>query len=169
MTSYTVPGLDRADSEVVVERLQRRLASYNDLHLTLKHVHWNVVGRSFIGVHEMIDPQVELVRGYADEVAERIATMGQSPNGRPGDIVKVRDWEDYPLGRDTVEAHLAELNRVYDGVVADNRAAIGEFSSRDPVSEDMLIGHTAELEKFQWFIRAHLEQPDGSLRSVDPS
>ena len=64
MTSYTVPGLDRKDKDAVVDLLQRRLASYNDLHLTLKHVHWNVVGRSFIGVHEMLDPQVELVRAH---------------------------------------------------------------------------------------------------------
>lgn len=83
MTSYTVPGLDRKDNDAVVDLLQRRLASYNDLHLTLKHVHWNVVGRSFIGVHEMLDPQVELVRGYADEVAERIATMGRSRTAAP--------------------------------------------------------------------------------------
>lgn len=169
MGSYTVPGMDRADNDAVVEVLQRRLASYNDLHLTLKHVHWNVVGRNFISVHEMLDPQVELVRGYADEVAERIATMGHSPGGRPGDIVKRRDWEDYPLGRDSVEAHLTEVNRVYDGIVADNRNAIAELGKLDPVSEDVVIGHTAELEKFQWFVRAHLEQPDGSLRSVNPA
>ena len=27
----------------------------------------------------------------------------------------------------------------------------------------MLIGQTAELEKFQWFIRAHLEDTGGHL------
>ncbi len=57
----------------------------NDLHLALKHVHWNVVGPNFIGVHEMIDPQVALVRGYADEAAERIAALGTSPQGTGGD------------------------------------------------------------------------------------
>ena len=68
--------------------LQQQLSTYNDLHLTLKHIHWNVVGPNFIGVHEMIDPQVELVRGYADEVAERIATLGFSPQGTPGAIIR---------------------------------------------------------------------------------
>lgn len=167
MTSYTVPGLDRADNDAVVEKLQQRLAAYSDLHLTLKHVHWNVVGRGFIGIHEMLDPQVDLVREYADAVAERIAAMGHAPKGRPGDIIKARTWDDYPLERDTVEAHLTELNRVYDGVVTDNRAAIEDFGKRDPVSEDLLIGQTGELEQFQWFIRAHLEQPDGSLRTAN--
>ena len=97
--SYTTPGLDTEQSTRVIDLLQYRLAAYNDLHLTLKHVHWNVVGPNFIAVHEMIDPQVELVRGFADEVAERIATMGGSPGGTTGDIARVRDWDDYALRR----------------------------------------------------------------------
>ena len=108
----------------IAELLQKQLSTYNDLHLTLKHVHWNVVGPNFIGVHEMIDPQVELVRGYADEVAERIATLGGSPQGTPGAILKDRTWDDYSVGRDTVQAHLAALDLVYNGVIEDTRKAI---------------------------------------------
>ncbi|MDT5343988.1 MAG: starvation-inducible DNA-binding protein, partial [Mycobacterium sp.] len=65
MSRFTVPGLTDKQGTEVAELLQKQLSAYNDLHLTLKHVHWNVVGPSFIGVHEMIDPQVSLVRGYA--------------------------------------------------------------------------------------------------------
>ncbi len=54
--SFTAPGLTPEKADQVIEVLQGRLNTYNDLHLTLKHVHWNVVGPSFIGVHEMIDP-----------------------------------------------------------------------------------------------------------------
>ncbi len=167
--SFTVPGLTPEQSGRVVELLQERLAAYNDLHLTLKHVHWNVVGPNFIAVHEMLDPQVELVRGYADEVAERIAAMGGSPDGTTAGIAKVRSWDDYSLGRDTVGAHLGALDLVYRGVVQSNREAIEETGDVDPVTEDMLIGQTAELEKFQWFIRAHLESSGGELRNAGAS
>ena len=162
--SFTIPGLTPEQGSRVVELLQHRLAAYNDLHLTLKHVHWNVVGPNFIAVHEMLDPQVELVRGYADEVAERIAAMGGSPDGTTAGIANVRSWDDYSLGRDTVDAHLAALDLVYTGVVSSNREGISEVGDLDPVTEDLLIGQTAELEKFQWFIRAHLESAGGSLR-----
>ena len=117
------------------------MSTYNDLHLTLKHVHWNVVGPNFIGVHEMIDPQVELVRGYADEVAERIATLGGSPQGTPGAILKDRTWDDYSVGRDTVQAHLAALDLVYNGVIEDTRRGIDETEKLDPVTQDILIDH----------------------------
>lgn len=163
MSKYTVPGLSGKNGTKVAGVLQQRLSAYNDLHLTLKHIHWNVVGPNFIGVHEMIDPQVELVRGYADEVAERIATLGESPKGTPGAIEKNRTWDDYSVGRDTAQAHLAALDLVYDGVITDNRKALEEVGEIDPITEDVLIGHTGQLEKFQWFVRAHLENAAGAL------
>ncbi|MBO0679837.1 DNA starvation/stationary phase protection protein Dps [Mycolicibacterium sp. S2-37] len=162
--TYTVPGMTDKEGAQVAELLQKQLSRYNDLHLTLKHIHWNVVGPNFIGVHEMIDPQVELVRGYADEVAERIATLGGSPKGTPGAIIADRSWDDYSLERDTVQAHLAALDLVYDGVIEDTRKNIEETEEPDPITNDMLIGHAAELEKFQWFVRAHLENAGGQLQ-----
>jgi len=162
-SKFTIPGLTEKQGRQVADLLQKQLSTYNDLHLTLKHVHWNVVGPNFIGVHEMIDPQVELVRGYADDVAERIATLGQSPQGTPGAILKDRTWDDYSVGRDTVQAHLAALDLVYDGVIEDVRKAIASTEKLDPVTQDLLIGQAAELEKFQWFVRAHLENSGGSL------
>ena len=163
MTAFTIPGLTDKQGAEVAKLLQMQLSTYNDLHLTLTHVHWNVVGPNFIGVHEMIDPQVELVRGYADEAAERIAALGQSPKGTPGAILSDRTWDDYSVGRDNVQAHLAALDLVYNGVVEDTRKAIDRLEKLDLVSQDMLIEHAAQLEKFQWFVRAHLESAGGTL------
>jgi starvation-inducible DNA-binding protein len=163
MSQFTIPGMTDEQGAAVAELLQKQLSTYNDLHLTLKHIHWNVVGPNFIGVHEMIDPQVELVRGYADEVAERIAALGASPQGTPGAIVKDRSWDDYSVGRDNAQAHLAALDLVYNGVIEDIRNAIEETEELDPVTQDILIDQAAELEKFQWFVRAHLENAGGKL------
>lgn len=163
MTEFSIPGLTESASRRIRDLLQTQLSTYNDLHLTLKHVHWNVVGPNFIGVHQMIDPQVELVRGFADQVAERIAALGAAPLGTPGAILKDRTWDDYSIGRDTAQAHLAALDLVYTGVIVDIRRAIDELGELDVVSQDMLIGQAAELEKFQWFVRAHLETAEGQL------
>jgi len=163
MGKFTIPGLSDKQGAEVARLLQKQLSRYNDLHLTLKHIHWNVVGPNFIGVHEMIDPQVSLVRGYADEVAERIAALGQSPKGTPGAIVDDRTWDDYSVDRDTVQAHLAALDLVYNGVIEDTRKNIDTLEDLDLVTQDMLIEHAGEMEKFQWFVRAHLESAGGSL------
>jgi starvation-inducible DNA-binding protein len=159
----TVPGLDVQSSDELVALLQARLSSLLDLQLTLKHIHWNVVGVSFIAVHEMLDPQVDAVRAMSDAVAERIATLGGEPNGTPGYIVANRTWDDYALHRAPTVRHLSALDAVYSGVISDHRSAISKFGQLDPVTEDLFIGHTAQLELFQWFVRAHLQDADGAV------
>jgi starvation-inducible DNA-binding protein len=162
-SSFTVPGLSIEDGHRVGEILQDRLNALNDLALTLKHVHWNVVGPHFIAVHEMIDPHVTQVRDMVDETAERMATLGISPMGTPGVIVKDRSWDDYSLGRATTNEHLGALDLVYDGIISDHREAQDEVGELDAVSEDLLIGQLRQLELFQWFVRAHLESVTGDL------
>jgi starvation-inducible DNA-binding protein len=166
MTAYTVPGMKADSAERATALLQDRLNSLNDLALTLKHVHWNVTGPNFIAVHTMLDPQVEAVRAMVDEIAERIATLGGSPVGTPGALVKQRDWDDYSIGRDSAIAHLGALDVVYAGIIEAHRAAIEETEELDPVTQDMLIGQAGQLEQFHWFVRAHLEAGDGTLSTA---
>ncbi len=164
---YTIPGLTLAEGEKVATILQDRLNALNDLALTLKHVHWNVVGPHFIAVHEMIDPHVVEVRDAVDETAERIATLGVAPKGTPSAIVDGRTWKDYSLGRATTNEHLGALDEVYIGVIEDHRKAQAAVADIDPMTEDMIIAQTQQLELFHWFIRAHLENSGGQLSTAD--
>jgi starvation-inducible DNA-binding protein len=161
--AYTVPGLKQEDAVEVIQLLQDRLNALNDLALTLKHVHWNVVGPHFIAVHTMLDPQVTAVRVMVDDTAERIATLGGSPCGTPGALVAQRSWDDYALGRADTSEHLGALDVVYRGVIEAHRDGIQKTEDLDPVTQDMLIGQGAQLEQFQWFVRAHLENAAGTL------
>ena len=163
---YQPSGLSAEEGNRINELLQGRLTALIDLELTLKHIHWNVVGPAFIGVHQMIDPQVDAVRLMVDGVAERIATMGGMPVGTPGYVAENRSWEDYSILRATTMEHLGALDVVYSGVVEDHRAAAEELDDLDLVTQDMLIGHLDQLEQFQWFVRAHLETNDGSIPKV---
>ncbi|MFI5828056.1 Dps family protein [Streptomyces sp. NPDC051578] len=163
---YTVPGMSKEEAVRVVDVLRMRLHSLNDLALTLKHVHWNVVGPHFIAVHEMLDPQVDAVREMIDTTAERISTLGGVPAGTPGALVAERTWDDYGVGRADAVAHLGALDLVYAGVIEDHRAAVKTTDELDPVTQDMLIGQLAQLELFQWFVRAHLESSGGRLSTA---
>jgi starvation-inducible DNA-binding protein len=163
LPKYTVPSMTIEDGAEVAATLQQRLNALNDLALTLKHIHWNVVGPHFIAVHEMLDPQVEAARAMADEVAERIATLGSSPVGTPAALVKDRTWDDYSIGRADAIAHLGALDLVYQGVITDHREAAEAFDETDPVSNDILVGQLRQLELFHWFVRAHLESSSGAL------
>ncbi|MET0146288.1 MAG: DNA starvation/stationary phase protection protein [Ilumatobacteraceae bacterium] len=154
------------DGTEVAAILQDRLNALNDLALTLKHVHWNVVGPHFIAVHEMLDPQVDAVRAMVDATAERIATLGVSPQGTPGALVAGRTWDDYSIGRAGAIEHLGALEVVYSGIIESHRKAIDATEDTDPVTQDMLIGQAGQLELFHWFVRAHIESSQGELATA---
>ena len=164
--TYGVPGLGDKDASEAAAILQDRLNALSDLALTLKHIHWNVVGPHFIAVHTMLDPQVDAVRLMVDDTAERIATLGGSPVGTPGALVAGRTWDDYSLGRDDALAHLGALDLVYAGVIEAHRKAIESTEELDPVTQDMLIEQSERLEQFQWFVRAHHENASGALATA---
>ncbi|MBD5787460.1 DNA starvation/stationary phase protection protein [Cellulosimicrobium terreum] len=163
LPKYTVPSLTPEEGAQAAAILQERLHALNDLQLTLKHIHWNVVGPHFIAVHEMIDPQVDAVRLMVDAIAERIATLGGSPVGTPGALVAARPWDDYSLGRASTIAHLGALDEVYVGIITAHREAATATEELDDVTNDLLIGHLHDLELFHWFVRAHLESTGGEL------
>lgn len=166
---FTVPSMSLDDGADVAARLQQRLIALLDLGLTLKHIHWNVVGPNFIGVHEMLDPQYAGVQAMIDDLAERIATLGASPSGLPGRIVAQRSWDDYDLDRADSIAHLGALDLVYQGVICDHRQQIDELDELDPVTQDLLIGQAAILEKYHWFVRSHLENWAGGMANAGAS
>ena len=138
MTQYTVPGLSDVDSKKLSEELQARLNDYNDLH-------------------EMLDPQIELVRGYADEVAERVSTLGFEPLGTPKAQAEDRTPLKYDLNRASTQDHLAAIDELYTTVIENVRESLKVAGDIDPITEDIFIAQSAELEKFHWFVRAHLD------------
>ena len=164
--AFTVPGLAPETGVRVADGLQQRLVSLVDLALTLKHIHWNVVGPSFIGVHEMLDPQYAGVSTMVDDLAERIATLGGVPSGLPGRVVDERGWDDYQLDRADSMSHLGALDLVYSGVISDHRAALEWIGELDRISEDLLISQAAALERYQWFVRSHLADWAGGMANA---
>ena len=155
--NFTIPGLDEATSEKVISILQSRLSQEQETALILKHAHWNMKGKEFIGIHEMMDPEVDSVLNMADETAERIATLGGSPAGRPDDIMKNRDWDGITMtGRQDALDYLKALDTYYTTFIKRDREAIKELDDLDVISSNIVQDHVQELEHFQWFMRSHL-------------
>jgi starvation-inducible DNA-binding protein len=142
------------------------LVTLNDLSLTLKHVHWNVVGPNFIAVHQMLDPHVDEVRIMVDDLAERMAALGGSPNGLAGYLAQRRSWNDYSIHRATAQAHLAALDLVYTNLIAAHRERVAALERLDPVSHGLLIDQCGQLEQQHWFVRAHLEDSAGGMQNA---
>ncbi|MGA5509144.1 Dps family protein [Streptomyces umbrinus] len=146
--------LTDADLKTVSEALQGALVDLVDLSLVAKQIHWNVVGPRFRSVHLQLDEVVDTARLHSDTVAERASTLGVSPDGRAATVATSSGIGVTPDGwvRDTdavgalVDALAAVIERMRDRVGATGEA--------DPVSQDIFIGITADLEKHHWMFQA---------------
>ncbi|WP_149202419.1 Dps family protein [Actinotalea subterranea] len=154
MITGTTSPLDEAAKAATGAALNRVLADLVDLSLVAKQAHWNLVGRGFRSLHLQLDEVVDAVRLFADDVAERAVTIGVVPDGRAATVARDSALPEHPAGLvkdvDTVpyfvEALLAAIGRLRD--------AVAETADTDVISQDLLIGITAALEKHLWMFQA---------------
>ncbi|MFJ8042551.1 Dps family protein [Kitasatospora sp. NPDC096147] len=146
--------LPDADRKVVGEALQGALVDLVDLSLVAKQLHWNVVGPRFRSVHLQLDEVVALARLHADTVAERAAAIGVSPDGRAKTVAGSSAISLAPEGVVTDGAAIGVLVDGLAAVITRMRDRIEATAEADPVSQDILIGLTADLEKYSWMAQA---------------
>lgn len=136
------------------DALQSTLVDLLGISLIGKQAHWNIVGPRFRSIHLQLDEVVSAARAFSDTVAERAAAIGLPPDGRPETIAAAytlpgakdgwqRDNEVVALLLETLEAAIGRL-----------RERIDATEKADPVTQDLLIGITAELEKQRWMFDA---------------
>ncbi|MER6979737.1 Dps family protein [Streptomyces carpinensis] len=154
----TIPDSAR---QVTGEALQSTLVDLLGLSLTGKQAHWNLVGPRFRSIHLQLDEVVAAARTFSDTVAERAAALGLPPDGRPETIASaftlpgpkdgwVRDTDVVAVMVESLEAAIARL-----------RERIEATAGPDPVTQDLLITITAELEKQRWMFAAeHVSRED---------
>ncbi len=88
--------LNSSETSKTASQLQGCLVTLVDLSLALKQLHWNVVGVHFRPVHLQLDEIIDTVRDASDEVAERISTLGVSPDGRSSTVAQESVLGDMP-------------------------------------------------------------------------
>ncbi len=143
-----------APDQTVVTDLQATLVELIDLSLLGKQAHWNVVGPNFRSIHLQLDEIVDLARLSSDRVAERIATIGAVPDGRAGAVASSSDLPEFPDGHVPVTEAVQRVGSALDTMSGRLKERILRIGDKDPVSQDILIGTTDELEKAGWMLRA---------------
>lgn len=139
--------------EIVVASLQQALVDLIDLSLQAKQAHWNVYGPQFRAVHLHLDEIVAELRVWSDDVAERLAAVGASPDGRAATVASdsaVETYEAGPVAGDKVVVQFAER---LASAAARIQEELPELESDLP-SQDLLTGIAFGLEKHAWMFRA---------------
>lgn len=146
--------LSDADLKTVSGALQGALVDLVDLSLVAKQVHWNVVGPRFRSIHLQLDEVVDTARLHSDTVAERASTLGVPPDGRAATVATTSGIGVTPEGWIKDTDAVSELVDALSAVISRMRVRVDATGEADPVSQDIFIQITADLEKHHWMFQA---------------
>lgn len=128
------------------------------LALEGKQAHWHVRGANFIAVHELLDTVVDHARSGSDQAAERIAALGLPLDARTSTVSKKTTVPSVREGFQSSTVLIEDVVKAVDAVLVTLRAAIEGLGELDPVSEDIAIGITDQLELDRWFLFSHIAE-----------
>ncbi len=146
--------LSDEDRKIVGEALQGALVDLVDLSLVAKQVHWTVVGPRFRSIHLQLDDVVVSARQHADTVAERASALGIAPDGRAETVAKTSGIDTVGEGWNKDTQAVQVLVSALGAVIGRMRERIQATDKPDPVTQDLIIGLTADLEKHHWMFQA---------------
>lgn len=155
MANSPITGpLKASDQEITGNALQATLSDLIDLSLIAKQAHWNVVGPRFRSAHEQLDELTSTARGFVDSVAERASAIGVSPNGKAKTVVETSGLPEYPDNWQSVDSTVTAITDRLAGLIERLRQRIDGTDKSDPVTQDLLIEITQEMEKQHWMWQA---------------
>ena len=73
-------GLPVKETEILVAELNILLSSFQVYYQNLRGIHWNIRGKRFFDLHVKFEELYTDLILKADEIAERILTLGETPS-----------------------------------------------------------------------------------------
>jgi starvation-inducible DNA-binding protein len=139
--------------------LNERLAEAIDLQSQVKQAHWNVKGPHFIALHELFDKISDVVLEHIDEIAERITSLGCTAEGTVAVAARRSKLKNYPLSITAGKDHLYYLSTQLAQYGKGMRGAIDDTDELgDKDTADLFTGISREVDKYLWFVEAHLQE-----------
>lgn len=123
MKNLSAIGLDSKKSGQLSEKLNILLANYSVFYQNTRGYHWNIKGEKFFELHLKFEELYNDLLLKIDEVAERILTLGYSPEHRYSEYKKI--------------STIKESTHVSDGIKAVENI-LGSFKTIITIQRDLL-------------------------------
>jgi starvation-inducible DNA-binding protein len=155
MTTKQSLVLDQAQAEPIAEKLNVLLADYSIFYQNARNYHWNITGRRFFELHQKFEELYEDLKLKIDEVAERILTLGFTPEHRYSAYIQKATIKEAEIVTDGEQA----VNEIMESLrtLIDKEKEIGRMADEayDNGTQSQLDGYIEEQEKLIWMYNAY--------------
>ena len=140
----------------VTEGLKQLLADLQLYYANLRGYHWHIAGKDFYVLHKQFEEMYDDISEKADEVAERLLMLGETPEHRFSEYLKLAKIKETGIVSDGEKAMKSVLE-VYKYLIKCERQILADASEAgDEVTVALMSDFLSEQEKAVWMFSAYL-------------
>ena len=141
-----------------VAALNRMLAHTLALKTLYQKSHWQTSGPTFYELHLLFDKHKEEQEALADDIAERVQTLGGVARALARDVIEETRLARAPSGIESAVDQLHRLVEAHEFILLEARSLAREAASNgDDGTNDVLVSQVIRAnERQSWFVSRHL-------------
>lgn len=156
MNNSNIIGLNEIHCQKIAEKLNVLLANYSIFYQNTRGAHWNIKGDQFFTLHPKFEELYNNLVLKIDEIAERILTLGATPNHNYSDYLKlstIKESQEVSDGTKFVENILDSFKTIISlqRELLDITEEAGDEGTNSQMSD-----YITEQEKEIWMYNAYL-------------
>ena len=157
MSKLNSIGLDINKSEKLAEKLNELLADYSIFYQNIRGYHWNIKGDKFFELHDKFQELYEDLFIKIDEVAERIRTLGHTPNHKFSVYQKEAKIKESSEGSDGTKDVQDTLESFKIIIILQREILDLSADAEDEGTNALMSDYIREQEKLVWMYSAYLK------------
>ncbi len=148
-------GIDSGKAEELAGKLNELLANYSLFYQNTRGYHWNIKGEKFFELHVKFEELYNNLLLKIDEIAERILTLGHSPEHKYSEYIKtsgIRESSQTSNGSNAVEDILNSFSKL---IVLQREILKLSEDANDEGTNALMSDYIMEQEKLVWMYSAY--------------
>lgn len=149
-------GLDTAKAKDLANKLNDLLANYQVFYMNARGYHYNIRGEKFFELHLKFEELYTDLILKADEIAERILTLGETPTHAYSGYLKISEIKE-KQNVDSPKEAVSEILQSFALLLAKQRVLLNlSDEANDEGTNAQMSDYIREQEKLVWMYSAFL-------------
>ena len=139
-------------------QLSQLLADIQVAYTNLRGFHWNIKGREFYVLHSKFEDIYNDLSEKADEIAERILMLGETPAHNYSEYIKISKIKETGVISDGDKALGLILDYYQSFMNQEKEILKSAAENEDEVTIALMTDYLKEQEKFVWMLKAFMSK-----------